>query len=145
MAGHPDDWDRARSQPDKNADGTYDYRFEQPGEVLLETNYEYRFNLFSFVDMATFIDAGNVWRLDAQDKGEDAQFKIQDFYRQLGVSTGLGFRLDFSFLILRLDLGTPVLNPAEPLGKRFVLDDYDLSRFFSTDQIQYNIGIGYPF
>ena len=125
--------------PELYEDGTYNYRFEQPGEVLIETNYEYRFNVISFWDMAAFVDAGNVWRLEEQDKGEESVFSPEDFFRQLGVATGIGFRFDFSFLVLRLDFGTPVRNPARPQGDRFVLDE------FSTDKVQYNIGIGYPF
>ena len=40
------------------------YQFEQPGEILLEMNAEYRANVAGFVDWAFFVDAGNVWRLN---------------------------------------------------------------------------------
>lgn len=121
------------------------YRFEQPGEILFETSYEYRFNIFSFFDGAVFIDAGNVWTLRDHTR-EGSQFRVNSFYEQIGIGAGYGVRLDFSFLILRFDLGTKIYDPGEPAGERLLLKHLAKKPPFGRrDQSLINIGIGYPF
>ncbi|HSZ24969.1 MAG TPA: BamA/TamA family outer membrane protein, partial [Cytophagaceae bacterium] len=83
-----------------------------------------------------FVDAGNVWTIKNVEQG--AQFKFQDAVSQVAVGAGTGIRLDFSFLILRLDIANKVLDPAMPEGNRFVGK-------LSLKESVYNIGIGYPF
>ena len=75
----------------------------------------------------------------------------KSFYKEFGVGTGIGIRFDFTFLIVRFDIGTKVYDPArepvrsgEPLPdkpKGYVLDNFSLKR----DQTTINFGIGYPF
>ena len=120
---------------------------EQPGEILLELSAEYRFPLFSFFNGALFLDAGNIWTNNEDKTRPGAKFE-RDFYKQIAVGTGFGLRLDFSFLILRLDIGKKVYDPAEPKGERFVLTKFKPERIpgYTRDhQTAYNIGIGYPF
>ena len=59
----------------------------------------------------------------------------------------MGFRMDFTFLILRLDMGVKVYEPARPEGERWVLRDFKFGGIEgSTDNsVTLNIGIGYPF
>ncbi len=38
----------------------------------------------------------------------NSQFKLDTFYKELGVGTGFGLRFDFTFLILRLDVGMKI-------------------------------------
>lgn len=123
-----------------------DYSIEQPGEVLLETNLEYRFNMFSFINGALFVDAGNVWLLEPQATKPGADFSFNRFYRELAVGTGFGLRFDLAVLILRFDFATKVYDPANFNRDKFVLPNFKLSDFFKrNDQSTLQIGIGYPF
>ena len=126
--------------------GLYDYRFEKPGDVLIEGSIEFRQKIFGFVNYALFLDAGNVWTL-ASDSDPESKFQVDKFYKEFGVGTGFGLRFDFTFLILRLDMGMKVYDPARPAGERYVLDKIKLRRPFGTDRepVIFNIGIGYPF
>lgn len=116
-----------------------DYDLEQPGELLLEGNVEYRFPVYSFLKGALFTDFGNVWTI-RQDPREGAQFKLNNFYRQFAVGSGIGFRFDFTFLILRLDVATKVYDPTAPKNK-WAIRKFSLAE----DQTAFNLGIGYPF
>ncbi|MBC6605860.1 BamA/TamA family outer membrane protein [Hymenobacter sp. BT188] len=126
-------------------DGTIvrDYNLEQPGELLLEANVEYRFPVYSFINGAVFTDAGNVWTLQS-DPRSNAQFKPDQFWKQFAVGSGVGIRLDFSFLILRLDVATKVYDPTAPDGEKWAIRNF---KFLgkSEDQTAFNLGIGYPF
>jgi outer membrane protein insertion porin family len=112
------------------------YLYEQPGEILFENNYEFRFKVVSIVNWAFFVDAGNVWTIKEEKDG--SKFKWPDAVSQIAVGAGMGVRLDFSFLILRLDIANKVVDPAQPEGDRFVGK-------FTLKGSTYNIGIGYPF
>jgi outer membrane protein insertion porin family len=119
---------------------------EQPGSILLESSLEYRFKLFSLfgqMNGAFFIDAGNIWNMSQGNSDETTQFKLTDFYNQIAVGTGFGLRWDFDFFLLRLDLATKVLNPANPVNKKWVLPQTSFEG--GQNPIEFNIGIGYPF
>ena len=132
--------------PPLNDDGTFDYRLEQPGEILLEANLELRGNLFSFVDGALFIDASNVWTIENDDARPGSQFNPKDFLGELAIGAGFGIRLDFSFVLLRCDIGTKLFDPARELGQRYIGDNISLRNpFGEKGQTIVNIGIGYPF
>jgi hypothetical protein len=54
--------------------------------------------------------------------------------------------MDFDFLIIRLDLATKAIDPAQPEGERWVLDNISFRRPFGVKgQTVFNFGIGYPF
>ncbi|MCX2739354.1 translocation and assembly module lipoprotein TamL [Pontibacter anaerobius] len=123
-----------------------DYNIEQPGEVLIEANVEYRFNMFSFINGAFFVDAGNVWLLEADVNRPGADFRFNRFYKELAVGTGFGLRFDLSVLILRFDFATKVYDPAVWKEDRFVLPNFNVTDFFTrNNQSTLQIGIGYPF
>ncbi len=136
--------------PDSSANptdnGLYDYRFEKPGDLLMEGSIEFRQKLFGFVNYAIFVDAGNVWTLSSNSNPK-TKFKIKDFYNEFGVGTGFGLRFDFTFLILRLDIGMKAYDPARQAGERFVLNKVKFFKPFGTERepVIFNIGIGYPF
>ena len=121
------------SSPDNSQNG---YLYEQPGEILFETNYEYRAKIVGIFNGAVFVDAGNVWTIKNDKPG--SQFTFPNAISQIAVGAGVGLRLDFSFLILRLDVANKVLDPALPQGNRLV-KNYGFGRAL------YNLGIGYPF
>ncbi len=144
---------------------------EVPGEVLIEGSIEYRHNIFGFLNGALFLDAGNVWLLRQRDAYPEGEFQLNEFYRQIALGTGYGFRLDFSFLIVRLDLGLKLYNPQSTSAVDEegipILGERDYARgwvwnsnygskpllraqgqndnLWSQDLIILNIGIGYPF
>ncbi|WP_342450696.1 BamA/TamA family outer membrane protein [Lunatimonas salinarum] len=132
--------------PEIREDGTFDYRFEQPGEILFETMLEFRRKLFGYFDGAFFIDAGNTWNFQEDPSREGADFRVDRFYKEIAVGTGLGLRMDFDFLVLRLDMGIKAYDPARAEGERFILDNLSFSRpLGERGQHVFNIGIGYPF
>ncbi|MGK7392266.1 MAG: BamA/TamA family outer membrane protein [Candidatus Cyclobacteriaceae bacterium M2_1C_046] len=124
------------------------YDFEQQGEILFEGSVEWRQNLIGFIDYALFADFGNIWTFNRDPSREGAQFELDRFYKEIAVGSGMGLRFDFSFLILRLDAGVKIYDPARPEGKRFILSDgfYDAPFIRSkAETLVFNIGIGYPF
>jgi outer membrane protein insertion porin family len=139
------------------ADGLFDYRFEKPGEILIEGSIEARRKLVGFVNGALFLDFGNVWSFrEIQLSSEASSTKAswqgstqfdKNFYKQFGIGTGLGFRFDFSFLVLRFDVGIKVYDPGRETGDRFLLNKFKFFKPFGTDRepVIYNVGIGYPF
>ncbi|MEJ0030866.1 MAG: BamA/TamA family outer membrane protein [Bacteroidota bacterium] len=138
-------------------DGLFDYRYEKPGQVLIEGSVELRKKLFGFVNGAVFIDAGNVWSFSETAPAKasattaewagSTKFKVKDFYKQFGVGTGFGLRFDFTFLVLRLDAGIKAYDPGRDQGDRFVLNRFRFFKPFGTERepVIYNVGIGYPF
>jgi hemolysin activation/secretion protein len=119
---------------------------EQPGSILLESSLEYRFKLFPLfgqMNGAFFVDAGNVWNMSQGSTDPTTQFNVSDFYNQIAVGTGFGLRWDFDFFLLRLDLATKVVNPANPANKKWVLPETSFEG--GQNPIEFNIGIGYPF
>jgi hypothetical protein len=65
----------------------------------------------------------------------------------LGIGSGFGLRFDFSFLVLRLDVGIKVYDPGREEGDRFVFDKFRFFKPYGLDHepVIYNVGIGYPF
>ncbi|MCC3159002.1 BamA/TamA family outer membrane protein [Hymenobacter sp. 15J16-1T3B] len=124
--------------------------FEQPGEVLLEGSVEYRFPLYDLINGAVFTDFGNVWTLQGSAGRAGSDFRLNRFYREFAVGSGLGLRFDFTFLIVRLDFAAKVYNPVVAQGSKFVLPNasvFNLNKRTGSDAnpVRLNIGIGYPF
>lgn len=127
-------------------DGTFDYRNEQPAEMIFETMFEYRRNLFSYFDMALFIDAGNSWNIGVENTRPGSDFRFDRFYKEIAIGTGIGLRMDFDFLIIRLDMATKARDPAQPEGERWILDNISFKNpLGQKGQTVFNFGIGYPF
>lgn len=128
-------------------------RIEQPGEVLLEGSLEYRHNIFGFLNGAVFLDFGNIWRMRKSSAFPGGEFRVDEFYKQIALGSGYGLRMDFSFLIIRFDLGVKLFNPQNvTLGADGNWDYRQGWMFdkmqgfpFGEDQVILNIGIGYPF
>lgn len=130
---------------DRGKDGPINNSFEQPGEIIFEANLEFRRDIIGFLEGAIFVDIGNIWTFKEQGR-PGSKFEFKDFYKELAVGTGIGFRFDFNFLVLRLDIGMKVYDPARDEGDRFVLNKVGFSRPYNDSYpLVYNIGIGYPF
>ncbi|WP_394775585.1 BamA/TamA family outer membrane protein [Flavobacterium sp.] len=128
-----------------NTETTNNYLPDQSGDLKLEFSTEYRAKLFSIVRGALFVDAGNVWLLNADPNKPGGQI-TKDFMKDIAVGAGAGLRFDLSFLILRTDLAFPLRKPYLPQGERWVLKDIDFgSGPWRKDNLILNIAIGYPF
>lgn len=93
---------------------------DRTGDIQLEGNFEYRFNIapmFSnaiLFKMALFTDIGNVWNFkNTRPDGmpDTTQFRFKNLYKQIGVSSGVGFRFDFSYFLLRFDVAFRFKRP----------------------------------
>lgn len=111
----------------------------QVGDVRLEANLEFRFPIWWIFHGAVFCDVGNVWYLrDTEDSNPEEVFHFDSFYRQLGFNTGLGLRIDATFVILRFDLGLQLHNPGRPENQRWIHN-------LKWSNMALNFGVGYPF
>jgi len=130
-------------------EGQVSYQFEQQGEIILESSLEFRQKLIGFLHWAAFIDAGNIWTLKEDKSRPGSQFKINRFYQEIAVGAGLGLRFDFSFFVMRFDVAGKVIDPASPLGSRFILssgfNDAPFDDPKLTEPVIYTLSIGYPF
>jgi outer membrane protein assembly factor BamA len=109
-------------------------------DIKLEANVEYRFKLFWVLEGALFIDAGNIWAVNKNDKREGALFQFNSFYNQIAIGTGFGTRFNFSYFLVRLDLGFKLRDPSEKINQRWAFGKSIDIGYFNP-----NIGIGYPF
>ena len=132
--------------------GSYDPRtqnasfyFDQSGDIKLELNAEYRAHLFSFLNLAIFADAGNIWLVNEDETRPGGKFS-KNFMSEIAVGAGIGLRLDFSIMVLRLDVATPLRVPYYDKGDRWAFDEIDFSdKTWRKDNLIFNIAIGYPF
>ena len=84
----------------------------QCGDIRLILSAEMRTKLFWVVELAAFIDAGNIWTIRNYPNQPGGLFKFNEFYKQLAASYGVGVRFDFSYFLLRFDMGMKAHNPA---------------------------------
>jgi outer membrane protein insertion porin family len=116
------------------------------GDVKLETNAEYRFNIFRFFKGALFADAGNVWLLKSNPANTGSPFSLSGFADQVAVGAGMGLRIDVSFFILRFDLATPLRKPWLEENHRWVANQINFgSSSWRRENLILNVAIGYPF
>ncbi len=131
--------------------GPGSYREERPdsglffpnrnGDIKLEANLEYRFKLVWKMEAALFLDAGNVWEYGKDENKPGANFEWDRFYKEIAVGTGFGARFDFSFFLLRIDLGIRLRDPAIEGDKKWI----PVFRDFGFNDLHLKFGIGYPF
>lgn len=132
--------------------GSYDPRtqkasffFDQSGDIKLEMNAEYRTNIYKFLNIALFADAGNIWLVNENSTLPGGKFS-KDFLKELAVGAGVGMRLDFNIMVLRLDLAMPLRVPYYEKGNRWTFNQIDLgNKSWRRDNLVLNIAIGYPF
>ncbi|MDQ0592815.1 outer membrane protein insertion porin family [Chryseobacterium ginsenosidimutans] len=123
-------------------DGFY---FDQSGDIKLELNAEYRANIYKFLNVAVFADAGNIWLINEDPIRPGAKFS-KEFLSEIAVGAGFGLRLDFSILILRLDLAMPLRVPYYEKNDRWAFDKINFGDpNWRKDNLILNIAIGYPF
>ncbi|MBK8847658.1 MAG: BamA/TamA family outer membrane protein [Bacteroidetes bacterium] len=71
--------------------------FKKIGDIKLNGNFEYRFDILKIIEGAAFIDAGNIWNLRKLKDFPGAQFKADTFIDEIAISSGLGLRVNFNF------------------------------------------------
>ena len=112
---------------------------DQPGDVKLEGNIEYRAKLFSLVRWAVFADFGNVWTLRSDTSRPGSQF-TSSFLKDLAVGAGTGLRFDLTILVLRVDVAVPLRTPWKPEGSK-----WNFKAATDISDMVLNLAIGYPF
>lgn len=106
--------------------------------MKIALNFEYRFHLFGDLHSALFVDAGNIWNV--LDNVEDTRYTFNGL-RSLGdlaIGSGIGFRYDFNFFVVRLDVGYKTYEPSIYEGSKWF-------RHYNLANSVLNIGINYPF
>ena len=106
--------------------------------LKLALSAELRFNIFGQLNGALFVDAGNIWNVLDNVDDEKYVFKNFNSLKNSAIGSGFGFRYDFNFFIVRLDLGFKTYNPSEAEGRKWFKD-------YNLDKSVINIGINYPF
>ncbi len=121
----------------------------QSGDIRLELNAEYRFDVVPFVEGAVFTDVGNVWLArDIGDINTEGLFEFGDFYEELAVGVGAGIRLDFDIILIRFDYAAPIRLPWRQGADAWVFDRFNIfdSEVRSMAAApRFHIAIGYPF
>ncbi|MBO6524203.1 MAG: BamA/TamA family outer membrane protein [Balneolaceae bacterium] len=99
---------------------------------------------------AWFVDAGNIWygprndfnsatatndgtnsEASLEDELERGRFKLDSFYKQIAVGSGLGLRLDWEYVVVRFD---------------FAFRAHDLQEgWFNNPKLYFSFGIGHSF
>jgi outer membrane protein insertion porin family len=129
--------------PPDSVSNTY---VDQTGDITLESSLEYRFGIYKSFKGALFVDAGNIWLMNEDPQRPGSEFNMNTFYKQLAVGAGYGFRFDFNFILLRVDLAIPLRKPNLPEGQEWVIDDLDIfNKTWRRENMLWNIAIGYPF
>jgi outer membrane protein assembly factor BamA len=121
-------------------DGRIDF-INQTGDMKMDFNVEYRAHLFWKLGAALFVDAGNIWTLRNYDDQPGGQFKLSEFWNQLAVSYGLGFRFNFDYFILRFDMGMKAVNPAYEEGD----EHYPIAHPKFSRDFAFHFAVGLPF
>lgn len=122
-----------------------DFFVDQAGDIKIEGNLEYRFDLISLMKGALFVDAGNIWLARKNEAKPGGEFQGSRFLSEIAVGTGFGLRFDASIVVMRLDLATPIRRPDLVGGPALTLRDINWSKDWRRDNLVLNIAIGYPF
>jgi outer membrane protein assembly factor BamA len=132
--------------------GTFNDKY---ADVQLETNLEYRFNMFRLFGFwfrgAVFTDIGNIWfRNDVNGRLPGAELQLNKLYKDLAVASGAGIRMDFTYFVLRFDWGLPIKDPRYGPDKASSTGFYSKSKYgWFVDGVwnkpTFQFAIGYPF
>jgi outer membrane protein assembly factor BamA len=125
-----------------NVDANYP---DQTGDIKLEWSTEFRHTIYNFLKGGFFVDVGNIWLINEDSQRPGGKFS-KDFYKEFAIGTGYGIRLDFTFVIVRLDVAIPIRKPELPDGDRWAFNKMQWrDGNWRRDNLIFNIAIGYPF
>ena len=125
--------------------GSYDAQnsvtdfINQCGDISMILSAEYRAKLFWVLEGALFIDAGNIWTIHNYPNQPGGMFKFNQFYKQIAAAYGVGLRLDFTYFLLRFDLGFKAHNPA------MNQEQWPIAHMHWRRDTTFHFAVGYPF
>lgn len=139
--------------PQSNSSKTDSLNVDRTGDIKLEMNAEYRFDMIQLfsgtlqLNGALFADAGNVWLSKKDPETPGGNLDISRFGHDIAVSTGAGLRVIVAeFFTIRLDAAFPIKKPYVPANNGWVLNQVDLSdRSWRNKNVVLNVAIGMPF
>lgn len=137
FAGGPND-NRAWSAYNLGPGSTQSSNEFNEANLKIAASIEQRFNILGRFNGAVFVDTGNIWNVLDNVDDEKATFNNFASLKDIAIGSGFGVRYDFSFFVLRLDIGFKTYDPSYDLGNRW-FNDYNFGKAV------YNIGINYPF
>lgn len=111
---------------------------DRTGDLRLEANLELRYRLLGVLELATFIDAGNVWLLRDDPHRPNSLFQMEHFFNDLALGTGMGIRYDLNILVIRLDVGVGLHLPSRT-------DEEYFNTFHNRLPLAFHLAVGYPF
>ncbi len=129
-------WQARSLGPGSIPDSLTENSLNQIGELKIEGNIEYRFDITKIVEGAAFVDAGNIWILKEDEARPNAEFATDKFWKDIAIGVGVGLRLDFNFFLIRFDLAAKLKDPSSTNPEKFDL---------IWNKPTLNLGIGYPF
>jgi outer membrane protein assembly factor BamA len=112
----------------------------QAGDIRIDANIEYRSKLFWKLELASYIDAGNIWTIRNYDYQKKGNFDFRRFHKEIAVSYGLGLRLDFDYFLVRFDTGMKVYDPQEEGSRKWAISRPNFKNNFA-----WHFAVGYPF
>ncbi len=133
------------------------------GDMQLEVNIEYRYPLMHFTSVdikgALFTDVGNIWNLRTDPNNPPGIFSFNRLGKDIAIGAGTGLRFDFSFFLIRIDMGIKLKDPARIENNgwlnvaNFTWRNHEFEKFdllgnkISPNRNNYAIqlGIGLPF
>lgn len=135
--------------------------YQSFADIRMEFNSEVRMRFTNVINGAVFVDAGNIWSFGDSTRASYPGTALisNKFLKQVAVGGGIGLRLDFSYLIFRLDLATPFRKPwyteevesVTPEGavktkNPWVFNEINFgSKAWRKENLILNIAVGLPF
>jgi len=127
----------------ESPDNMDNINFFQTGDFKLELNAEWRFPLLLYLKGAVFLDAGNIWAF-SDDTRQNSGFS--NFFDEIALNTGFGFRLDVEYFVIRLDFGYKLRSPfPDDNGNHWLVRRNNLRKDIALDKLVVQLAVGYPF
>lgn len=127
--------------------GSYQHGLDSlyTGDIKIEWNLEYRGSIYGAFKFGIFTDIGNIWLARKHEDMPNAEFSFKRFFKELAIDVGVGLRLDFKFLVVRLDYAVPIYDPGRTLQGQWINPKWRtlLHPFHWTDGLK--LAIGYAF
>lgn len=120
----------------RNSQNSFIY---QCGDIRFDASIEFRSKLFWVIEGAAFVDAGNIWTIRDYADQPGGVFKFGKFYEQLALAYGVGLRMNFTYFLVRLDMGMKAHDPASGQEHWPMF-----SPNFKRDS-EFHFSVGYPF
>ena len=118
----------------------------QSGDIRLNLSVEYRAKVWSIIELAAFVDAGNIWTIFDYETQPNGQFHWNEFYKQIALAYGVGVRLDFSIFFFRVDFGVKLYDPSRMYGELYGTQWRTISNGLNwQEDMSFHFAIGYPF